>query len=171
VLYFSLIFTARNEHSRFDHNSGGRRERIVINVIFAFAALFQLQLSGGSFELPQIIEPEYSQASLTAGTPGVVQVDMDVRDGFKINRIPQMQLNLEAVDGLTLAETRLLSPSEDPKTTDTYYVDVPGFTVDVEAARAGSYEIPGELVYFFCNTADGYCSRQIVDVSIPVRVR
>jgi hypothetical protein len=25
------------------------------------------------------------------------------------------------------------------------------------------------LVYFFCNKADGYCSRQSVEVNIPVR--
>jgi hypothetical protein len=73
------------------------------------------------------------------------------------------------VAGLAFAESRLLSPTEDPKSTDTYYVDVPGFTVNLRAARPGAYEIPGELVYFFCNKADGYCARQTVDVSIPVR--
>jgi hypothetical protein len=140
-----------------------------VNLLFGLLLGSQLQLAGGVIELPQIIEPEYSGTRVTAGSVGAIEVALEVREGFKINRIPQMQLNLETVNGLTLAETRLLSPTEDPKATDSYYVDVPGFTVNVEAARAGTFEIPGELVYFFCNTADGYCSRQIVDVSIPVR--
>lgn len=142
----------------------------MLNFVFSLVLLSQLQAPAGSvIELPQIIEPAYSATAVTAGSQGAVEVTLDVERGFKINRIPQMQLNLEPVAGLTLAETRLLSPTEDPKATDTYYVDVPGFTVNVEAARPGTFEIPGELVYFFCNTADGYCARQIVDVSIPVR--
>lgn len=140
----------------------------MLSFLFGFVLLSQLQLTG-AVELPQIIEPGYGEAVVSAGSAGFVEVSLDVRDGFLINRIPQMQLNLKHVDGLTLPETQLLSSSEDPKATDTYYVDVPGFTVSVRAVRPGNYEIPGELVYFFCNKADGYCARQIVEVSIPVR--
>lgn len=141
----------------------------MLNFVFAVILLNQLQLNGGAFELPQIIEPVYSNTVVTAGEPAAVRVNLDVREGFKINRVPQMQLNLEPVQGLTLSETRLLSPSEDPRATDSYYVDIPDFAVRVTAGRPGTYQIPGKLVYFFCNTADGYCSRQILDVHIPVR--
>ena len=140
----------------------------MLSLVFGFVLLSQLQLTT-TFEIPQIIQPEYSDTVVGAGSPGFVQVSLDVREGFLINRIPQMELNLEAVDGLVLTETKLLSPMEDPKSTDSYYVEVPGFAVNLRAARAGSYEIPGELVYYFCSKADGYCSRQTVEVSIPVR--
>lgn len=140
----------------------------MLNFLLGLALFSQLQLNG-VFELPQIIEPEYSGGVLAAGNSGFVEVTMEVRDGFLINRIPQMQLNLQPVDGVTLAQTRLLSPEDDPKSTDTYYAEVPGFTVNLRATRPGSYVIPGELVYFFCNKADGYCSRQTVEVRIPIR--
>ena len=140
----------------------------MLNFVFGFMLLSQLQLAGG-IELPQIVEPKYSGRAVKAGSTATVEVSLAVRDGFLINRIPQMQLVLEPVDGVALAETTLLSPTEDPKSTDSYYVDVPGFTVSLRAARTGTFEIPGELVYFFCSKADGYCARQTADVKIPVR--
>lgn len=140
----------------------------MLSLFVGFVLVLQLQALG-TIELPQIITPEYPEEAITAGRPARVEVALKVREGFLINRIPQMQLELEAVPGLDIAELQMASPTEDPKSTDSYYVDVPGFTVNVQAARAGSWEIPGELVYFFCNTADGYCARQTAEVSIPVR--
>ena len=40
--------------------------------------------------------------------------------------------------------------------------------VPVTAAKAGKYEVPGKLKYFFCSKADGFCSFQVLDVKIPV---
>lgn len=140
----------------------------MLSLFIGLVLASQLQALG-NIELPQIITPEYADEAIAPGSPASVQVALKVREGFLINRIPQMQLELEAVPGLDIAELELVSPTEDPKSTDSYYVDVPPFTIDVRAARAGSWEIPGELVYFFCNTADGYCARQTAKVSIPVR--
>jgi hypothetical protein len=140
----------------------------VLCFLLAMLLAPQLQLSG-TIELPKIIQPEYSEAVVATGGPASVSVTLKVRKGFVINRTPQMQLNLDTVDGLTLPETHFLSPTEDPKSSDSYYVDVPAFRVSLRADRPGNFEIPGELVYFFCNKADGYCSRQSIEVSIPVR--
>ena len=38
------------------------------------------------------------------------------------------------------------------------------------AAKAGDYEVPGKLVYFFCSKNDGFCSRQVLDIKIPIKV-
>ena len=140
-------------------------------VNFSFGIILLLsQLVGLGAGLPQIVEPHYSEEAIVAGSSGEIVVSLEVLDGYKINRIPQMQLKLTEVDGLALSETHMISPSEDPKATSDYYVDVPNFDVEVEAAAAGVYEIPGELVYFFCSLADGFCSRQTVDVKVPVIV-
>ena len=128
--------------------------------------LSQLLTLGGG--LPQVMEANYSDDAIEAGAGGEVVVSFDVLDGYVINRIPAIQLKLETIEGVTHDAARLESPSEDPKSTDEYYVDVPAFNVAVEAAVAGEYEIPGELVYFFCSKSDGFCSRQIVDVVVPV---
>jgi hypothetical protein len=140
----------------------------VLSVLFSLVLVLQLQALG-TIELPQIITPEFSEEAIPSGRTAAVGVTLEVREGFLINRIPQMQPKLKEVAGLDIAELELVSPAEDPKSTDSYYVDVPGFEVRVLARQAGSWEIPGELVYFFCNTADGYCARQTVEVSIPVR--
>lgn len=140
-------------------------------VNFAVGIILLLaQLSGPGAALPQVMEPAYSEKSIPAGEKGEVKVSFVVKEGYVINRIPPIQLKLEAVEGLTLAETSLVAPSEDPKSTDEYYVDVPTFDVVVEASEAGAYEIPATLVYFFCSKADGFCSRQVVDTVVPVTV-
>jgi hypothetical protein len=79
-----------------------------------------------------------------------------------------MQLELESVPGLKFAETNLVSPPLDPESKDVYYVNVPDFNMRLEAARPGSYEVPGELVYFFCSKADGFCARQTLDIRVPI---
>ena len=140
-------------------------------VNFSFGIILLLsQLVGLGGGLPQVVDLHYSEKAISGGGSGEVIVSLDVRDGYVINRVPQMQLKLEEVDGLALVETNMIASSEDPKSTDDYYVDVPNFNVEVEAAKAGEYKIPGELVYFFCSVADGFCSRQIVDVNVPVTV-
>ncbi len=132
-------------------------------IIFLLSQL--LSLGGG---LPQIMVANYSDGAVDAGSSGEVVVSFGILDGYTINRKPPIELKLQPVDGLTHDAANLVSPPEDPKSTDDYYVDVPSFSVQVEAVAAGDYEIPGELIYFFCSTADGFCSRQIVDVIVPV---
>ena len=133
--------------------------------------LMTAQLIGLGAGLPQVMAPSYSTQAVEAGHDGVVTVSFDVIDGYVINRVPAIQLKLEAVDGIVLAESSMISPEKDPKSDDVYYVDVPEFDVSLKAAKAGEYEIPGTLVYFFCSKADGFCSRQIVDVTVPVTVK
>jgi hypothetical protein len=138
-------------------------------VNFAFGLLFamtQLIASGGA--LPQVVEVDYSGDSVAAGQSGEVVVTLNVRDGYLINHTPPMQLKLESVAGVTLAETSFVSEALDPDSSDVYYVTVPDFKVAVTAQRAGAYAIPGELVYFFCSTADGFCARQTLDINVPV---
>ncbi len=142
-------------------------ETIMVNFGFGIILLLSqlISLGGG---LPQIVHPNYSEDAVEAGASGEVVVSLDVIDGYVINRIPSMQLKLQDVEGLTHDAANLVASPDDPKSTDEYYVDVPVFNVEVEAAVAGDYEVPGELVYFFCSKADGFCSRQIIDVVVPV---
>ncbi len=140
----------------------------MVNAAVGIVLLFA-QLSGPGASLPQVMEPSYSSAAVSAGK-GEVTVSFDVKKGYVINRVPSIQLKLDTIEGLTLTETSMTSSPDDPKSTDEYYVDVPTFDLAVASGKSGKYEIPGKLVYFFCSKADGFCSRQVVDVKIPVTV-
>lgn len=135
----------------------------------AFGLLFAaMQLVGLGGALPQVVEADYSREPVVAGREGEVVVSFQVRDGYLINHTPPMQLKLEPVVGLTLAEASMISDPLDPDSTDVYYVNVPDFTVEVRSERPGAWEVPGELVYFFCSKADGFCARQTLEVRVPV---
>ena len=140
----------------------------MVNLAFGIILLAaQLTAIGG--QLPDVIDAEYSGEDVVVGQNGEIVVSLNVMDGYKINHNPPMQLKLESVSGVTLAETNFVSPpldTDDPL--DVYYDDVPNFNVGVIAARAGTYEVPGELVYFFCSMADGFCARHTLDVKVPI---
>lgn len=127
------------------------------------------QLSGVGGGLPQILHPDFKpSAPIKAGKRGEVAVSFTALKGYSIDRTLPMTLKLTAVPGVTLAKAELNAPSNDPKSKDQYYVDLPVIKVPVTAEKPGKYEIPGKLTYFFCSKADGFCSRQVVDVKMPV---
>lgn len=137
--------------------------------------LFATQLSGPGSTLPQVLQPEFKAAGpagpIKAGQPGAVTVSFVLVKGFAINHKPPISLKLTSISGVSLAKTDFATPEEDPKSKDEYYVDLPSITVPVSASKAGKYEIPGKLTYFFCSKSDGFCSRQVLDLKIPVVVQ
>ena len=131
--------------------------------------LAQLVSPGGG--LPQVMSAKFSSAGpIKAGRKADVTVSFNVVNGFKINRDPRVSLALTPVAGITLEKKSLEASPVDPKSKDEYFVDLPTLKVGVTAAKAGKYELPGKLTYFFCSKSDGFCSKQTVDVKIPLQV-
>jgi hypothetical protein len=127
------------------------------------------QLSSPGNSLPQVLTPSYKPtAPIVAGKKGEIAISFSLLKDFAINRTPQMNLKLEAVEGVRLEKTTFMSSPDDPKSKDEYYVDLPVLRIPVTASKPGRYEIPGKLTYFFCSKTDGFCSRQIIDVKVPV---
>jgi hypothetical protein len=135
-------------------------------------ALFLLaQLVAPKGGLPQIMSAKFTNPpSIKAGRKADVTVSFNVVNGFLINRDPKISLAVTPVAGVTLEKKAFEASPVDPKSKDEYYVDLPTLKVGVTAARAGKYVLPGKLTYFFCNKADGFCSKQTVDVKIPLQV-
>jgi len=134
--------------------------------------LFAAQLSGPGSVLPQVLQPDFKAAApIKAGQAGEMTVSFNLLKGYAINHNPPISLKLTAVAGVTLAKTEFATPTEDPKSKDEYYVDLPSIKVPVTAAKAGKYDVPGKLTYYFCSKTDGFCSRQVLDVRIPVLVQ
>jgi hypothetical protein len=131
--------------------------------------LLLAQLTGIGSGLPQVLTPAYKSATpIAAGKKNEVTVSFSLTKGFAINRTPPISLKLTAVPGIKLDKMEFSSSSDDPKSKDEYYVDLPSLKVPVTVAKAGKYEIPGKLIYFFCSKTDGFCSRQVIDVKVPV---
>src|SRR5438552_14499247 len=129
------------------------------------------QLSGPGGALTQILQADFKPvAPIIAGKRGDVTVSFSALKGYSIDRMLPFTLKLTAVPGVTLAKADLAASPNDPKAKDQYYVNLPTLKVAVTAAKAGKYEVPGKLKYFFCSKADGFCSFQVLDVKIPVDV-
>lgn len=132
-------------------------------------ALLAGQLTGVGGSLPQILHPDFKpSAPIKAGKRGEVAVSFTAVKGYSIDRTLPMTLKLTPVPGVTLAKAELNAPQNDPKSKDQYYVDLPVIKVAVTAEKPGKYELAGKLTYFFCSKADGFCSRQVVDVKMPL---
>jgi hypothetical protein len=139
----------------------------MLNVVLG--AILVSQLSGLGGALPQILHPDFKPAApLKAGGRGEVKVTFAVRNGFAIDRTLPLTLKLTPVPGVKLSKTDFAADGKDPKAKDQYYVDLPSLKFPLSVAKAGNYEIPAKLKYFFCNKADGFCSFQILDVKIPI---
>ena len=138
----------------------------------ALGAIFLIaQLSGPGGELPQVLHPEFKAELVKAGRKGDVMVSFNLIKGFAINRMPPISLKLTAVPGVSLEKKDFTTPSEDPKSKDEYYAELPLIRVPLTATKPGKYEIPAKLTYFFCSKADGFCSRQVLDTKISVTVQ
>lgn len=136
----------------------------------ALTILLLAQLTAPNVRLPQIMSASFKTAApVKAAARTDVTVSFNVIKGYVINRTPEITLTLSGVPGVKLEKTEFKSDPNDPKSKDEYYVDLPTLKVPVTVARAGKYEIPGKLVYFFCSKSDGYCAKQTVDVKIPLQ--
>ena len=128
------------------------------------------QLSGPGGGLPQVLHPEFKPAApVKAGKRAEVIVSFTAIKGYVVDRELPFTLKLSETPGVTLEKTEVAASGKDPKSKDNYYVDLPTLKVGVTAVKAGKYEVPGKLKYFFCNKADGFCSTQTLDVKIPVQ--
>jgi hypothetical protein len=136
-----------------------------------FVLLSQLVASSGS-ELPQIMSLDTKAVAVAKiGAKSDVTVRFSLLNGYVINRTPPITLKLTETPGVKIDQLSFTTSPNDPKSKDEYYVDLPTIKVPVTAAKAGKYEIPGKLTYFFCSKADGFCARQVFDVKIPLTVQ
>ncbi|HEX4996678.1 MAG TPA: hypothetical protein VFY29_00525 [Terriglobia bacterium] len=130
--------------------------------------LLLAQLTAPGNALPQVLTPEYKNAPARSGKMEVT-VHFSLLPGFAISHTPPINLKLTDTSGLRLEQKEFTTPDKDPKSKDEYYVDLPEIKIPVNALKPGVYTIPAKLTYFFCSKKDGFCSKQSVDLKIPVR--
>lgn len=137
--------------------------------------------AAGSVKVPD--EPariEILVAPATGAAPAerVVTLKLTPAAGIHINRYPKMRLKVEAQKGLTqLAEAAV--GNDEPPPPDKLEANYYDKTVDPiqlplrldPAAGAGPYELSGQLTYYYCVTASGFCAPKKVPVKIPISSR
>src|SRR5204863_605837 len=125
---------------------------LISNTMKTALTIFLLaQLVAPNGKLPQVMSAKFSSpASIKAGRKADVTVSFNVVNGYKINRDPKVSLAITPVAGVTLEKKAIEASPVDPKSRDEYFVDLPTLKVGVTVAKAGKYEIPGKLTYFFC---------------------
>ena len=142
-----------------------------MHFVLGILLMAQLSLPAGK-ALPQVMTPSFKPVALAkAGQMADIAVSFKVNKPYAINRTPQITLKLTEVPGIILAKAEIAASSDDPKSKDEYFVDLPTIHVVATAAKPGKYEVPGKLTYFFCNKSDGYCAKQTMDVKVPLQVQ
>jgi hypothetical protein len=145
-----------------------------MQLVLGILLIAQLSSPPGA-PLPQVLTANFKPAAqVKAGQKADIVVTFTAIKGYVIDRQPQtpITLKLAEVPGVKLAKTEIVAPTADPKSKDEYYVDLPTVHVTATAAKAGKYEVPGKLTYFFCSKSDNsFCSKQSVDVKIPLQVQ
>jgi hypothetical protein len=139
--------------------------------VLGILLMAQLTLPAGA-ALPQVLTASFKPTAIAkAGQPADIAVTFSIKKPFVINREPQMTLKLTEVPEVKLVTVEVAASPIDPKSKDEYYVDLPTMHVVAIAIKPGKYNIPGKLTYFFCNKSDGFCSKQTVDVKVPLQVQ
>jgi hypothetical protein len=137
----------------------------------ALALLLMAQLVAPNVT-SQVMSAKFSTAApIKAGRKANLTVSFSVKSGYKVQRDPvSISLDITPVTGVTVDAKSIDASPIDKKSKDEYYVDLPTLTVGLTAAKAGKYELPGKLTYYYCSISDGFCSKQTVDVKIPLQV-
>ena len=134
-----------------------------------FGILFLAAQFGNIDGLPPILTASFkSPAPIHAAKRGEVVASFTALKDYAIDRTPPMTLKLTSVPGVTIGESKLVEAVGDRNSKEQFYKELPKVKVSLTVAKPGQYIIPGKLTYFFCNEKDGFCSRQILDVKIPV---
>lgn len=116
--------------------------------------------------------------STAPGQEQVVTVRLAPAEGVQINRYPKMRLKLDPQKGLTSrAEIAVGSDAPPPpdRIDQNYYdkiVDPIQLPLRLDpAAGKGPFELQGQLTYYYCVKASGFCAPKKVPVTIPISAR
>lgn len=118
------------------------------------------------------VEPE----RVAPGGEAQVTLTIDPISGVKINRYPQIKLQVADQAGLVgAAETRLGSetplPLDEQGTNFWKKVDPVKLTLTVDSSAAsGEHEIDAKLTYYYCLSGN-FCAPKRVQVKIPIDVQ
>jgi hypothetical protein len=119
----------------------------------------------------KILELRYSRQPIAAGVEGRLQIDLGVKEGYKVAKRPAPKLQVSPTTQFSIAVGGF---SESVANRDAEYFG--GFKplelkiLPAKMTEAGKYSLEGKLTYFYCSERDKYCSRSVETVTIPIEV-
>ena len=134
---------------------------IIAAAMMAFASTASAQdATDKDYEL----RSDATTKQLKVGQEGAWGLQIIAKNGFKVSDETPLTATLSAPPGLTLKSTKLLRKDAlDPKS------KTPEWKVGLSAAKAGTYEITADLVFFLCT--DKLCQRMTAKHLVSVSVK
>ena len=126
---------------------------------------------------PAHVEIVVAPEAARPGGEAHVTVRLSPAEGIKINRYPKIKLKVAGEDGVVAGSEAAVGNAEPPppEHIETNYfktVDPVELTLRVDSkATAGQHKVAGQLSYFYCVAASGFCAPAKVAVTIPLLIR
>lgn len=126
---------------------------------------------------PAQIDVDVAPLQVAAGGRAQVTVRLEPIAGVQINRYPQITLKVPASEGLVAAGEAAVGSTAPPPPSmlDSNYFDtVDPLTLELlvdESAPHGKHSVAGQLTYFYCVKASGFCAPKKTSVEIPLEIR
>jgi hypothetical protein len=119
----------------------------------------------------RILQPRYSQQTVTSGAEGKLQIELLVKEGFKVAKrpAPKLQVNPHAQFDVAVGG---FTESVASKDADYFggFKPLQLMIVPAKTIPAGKHSLEAKLTYFYCSDIDKYCSRSVEALTIPVEV-
>jgi len=126
---------------------------------------------------PARLRVSVSPETVAAGEVARVRLELEPKDGIKINRYPKIRLQVEPREGLVGAAEAAVgndAPPPPDQVGANYFDRVDPVVLElpvVPGARPGSHRIEGRVTYFYCVTESGFCAPSRSTVEIPLEIR
>jgi hypothetical protein len=152
----------------------------VVLLLLLTGGFAALALAGGAPKppaMPAKIEVDVAPEEVAPGGRAQVTVKLEPIAGVRINRYPQITLKVAARDGLVRAGEVTVGNTTPPppdKMSTNYFETVDPLKLDLdldESAPPGSHKVAGQLIYYYCVKASGFCAPKKTSVEIPIEVR
>jgi hypothetical protein len=148
-----------------------------IGVIVAVAGFQVLAAPPKPPKEPAKIKISVSPDAVSRGGQTEVTLVLRPIEGVKINRYPQIKLEVPEQAGLVAqAEVKVgnsAPPAPDQKESN-YFETVDPVRLKLQlngSAPTGQHAVVGKLTYYYCVTASGFCAPKRLPIEIPIEVR
>ena len=158
-------------------NGLSRLSPTIVLLLAAAGGLALAAAPSGPPAEPARIQVTVDPQNVPAGSHAEVTLLLTPKSGIRINRYPKIKLTVPGVNGLVdEAEVSLGNDAPPPagQMESNYFDEIDPLRLRLSidgAARPGTHEIEGRLVYYYCVKKSGFCAPARKTVQLPVSIR